>query len=118
MKKKVKWIIVTFIGIIFISSNYIYEKSEDLYGFLIPIKAELVQENELVKGYKMKGYNWARASEENGIPLDYEIILKINGWEKGERLGACVIYKKRNHTIDLCSFHKVLDVMKTVQVTD
>ena len=115
MKKKVKWIItiiIILIGIIFISSTFIYEKSEALYGFPIPIKAELLQENEPMNGNKLKSYHWSRASEENGIPFDYEIILKINGWEKGERLGACVMYTKGNHTIDLCSYHKALDVIK------
>lgn len=110
MNKKIRWaiaIIVVLVGIIFISSNFIYESSEDLYGFPIPKKAELVQENEV-----MKNYNWSRASEENGIPFDYEIILKIKGWKKGEREGASVLYTKENHNIDLSSYNKTLEVIK------
>lgn len=110
MKKKVKWtiaIIVFLIVIIFISSNFIYDRSEDLYGFPIPIKAELDQEFD-----QTKSYNWSRASFENGLPLDYEIILKINGWKKVEQEGASVLYKKGNHNIDLTSYHKAFDVVK------
>lgn len=110
MKKKFRWIIaiiVILVGGILVSSNFIYKTSEDFYGFPIPIKAKLVQESEV-----MKNYNWSRASEENGIPLDYEIILKINGWEKGDREGASVVYTKENHTIELCSYHKSLDIVK------
>lgn len=69
IKKKVRWaiaIIVILIGIILVSSNFNYEITENLYGFPMPIKAELVQESE-----RVKSYNWSRASEENGIPLDY-----------------------------------------------
>ena len=110
MKKKRRWtvaILVIVIGMIFVSSNFIYETSEELYDFPIPIKAELTQEFD-----QTKSYNWSRASEENGIPLDYEIILKINGWKKGEREGASISYTKGNHTIDLASYHNALDVIK------
>ena len=110
MKKKIRWtvaILASVIGIIFVSLNLIYETSEDFYGFPLPKKAELVQAFD-----QTKSYNWSRASEENGIPLDYEIILKINGWKKGEREGASVLYTKGNHTIDLASYHKALDVIK------
>ncbi|WP_281251490.1 hypothetical protein [Paenisporosarcina indica] len=34
------------------------------------------------------------ASEENGIPLGYELALQANGWNKGEREGASVYYTK------------------------
>ena len=110
MKKKVSWMIVIvtiLIVIIFISSNVNFVKSEELYGFLVPINAELVQENE-----EMKGYHWSRVSEVNGIPVDYEISLKINGWKIGKREGACVFYTKGNHIIDLCSYYKEFVVIK------
>ena len=110
MKKKFKWTIAILgivLGIVFVSLNLIYETSEELYGFPIPIKAELTQEFN-----QTKSYNWSRASEENGIPLDYEIILKINGWKKGQREGASVSYTKGNHTIDLASYHNALDIIK------
>lgn len=110
IKKKFRWaiaILVIILGIILISSNSNYEITENLYGFPIPITAELVQESE-----RVKSYNWSRASEENGIPLDYEIVLKLNGWKKGEREGANVLYTKGNHTINLASYHKVIDIME------
>ena len=74
MKKKVKWtiaIIVSLIVISIITSNFIYKTSEDLYDFPIPVKAELAQEFD-----QTKSYNWSRASFENGLPFDYEMMLK------------------------------------------
>lgn len=82
-------IIFILIGIILVSSNFNYEITEDLYGFPIPIKAELVQESE-----RVKSYNWSRASEENGIPLDYEIVLKLNGWKKENEKGLTYYIQK------------------------
>lgn len=57
-------------------------------------------------------YDWSRASEEFGIPFDYEIVLKANGWRKGEREGASVLYTKRSHSMDLISTTKRLDIIK------
>lgn len=84
----------------------LYEPSEDLYGFPIPKNAELVQ-----KSIKSESFDWSRASEEYGIPFDYEIVLKVNGWRKGEREGASVLYTKGNHSIDLISTTKRLDMI-------
>ncbi|MFJ5713257.1 hypothetical protein [Neobacillus sp. NPDC093127] len=113
IKKKVGWIIAIMVLLIGVGIGYyftalsLYEPSEDLYGFPIPKKAELVQESN-----KSKSYDWSRASEVNGIPFDYEIALKANGWKKGEREGASVLYTKGNHTIDLLSSTKWLDIIK------
>ena len=107
MKKKVKLILLTIIliCIIFFSPNFIYKTSDKFFGFPIPIKAKLMKEVNQTKGYR-----WWRASEENGIPADYKIMIKLNGWEKGEQEGACTVYTKENHTVELCSFNKELYV--------
>ncbi|MFJ3388164.1 hypothetical protein [Lysinibacillus sp. NPDC086135] len=113
IKKKVGWTIAIMVLLIGVGIGYyftalsLYEPSEDLYGFPIPKNAELVQESN-----KSKSYDWSRASEENGIPFDYEIALKANGWKKGEREGTSVSYTKGNHTIDLLSSTKWLDIIK------
>ncbi|MEW4306007.1 hypothetical protein [Rossellomorea marisflavi] len=85
----------------------LYEPSEDLYHFPVPTHAKLVGENE--PGHQ---YDWSRASEENGIFYGYEMVLKANGWEKGEREGASVYYTKGDHTIDLMSASKHLEILK------
>ncbi|WP_323856356.1 hypothetical protein [Rossellomorea marisflavi] len=40
------------------------------------------------------------------------MVLKANGWEKGEREGASVYYTKGDHTIDLMSASKHLDILR------
>lgn len=84
----------------------LYEPSKDSFDFPVPINAELVQENG-----KGKSYDWSKASEENGIPFGYKLVLKVNGWKKGEREGASVYYTKGNHKIDLISTTDHLDII-------
>jgi hypothetical protein len=113
VKKKVGWSIalVTLFIVVGIATYLItlsfYESSEDLYGFPVPQNAKLIQ-----KSGQSESYDWSKASEEDGIPFVYEIALKASGWTKGVREGASVLYKKGNHTIDLISTTKRLDIIK------
>lgn len=85
----------------------LYTPSGDLFDFPVPKSAKLIEENEIGISY-----DWYAASEENGIPFGYELALKANGWKKGEREGASVIYIKGNHKIDLTSQYKYLYIFK------
>ena len=70
--------------------------------------AELTDQNELGKIY-----TWSKASEENGIPFGYEVVLWMHGWKKGERLGASVHYSNGNYTIDLISTRDHMDILRS-----
>lgn len=108
MKKLLSWTMgfaILLFGIVIYLS--LYKPLEDFYDFPVPKNAKVVQENE-----KVKNYTWSEESEENGIPLGYELVLKLNGWEKGERDGASVIYTQRNHKIDLIFTSKHLTIIK------
>lgn len=94
-------------GIFYVTTFFAYETSENFFGFPIPKNAQLVSENASAKSYE-----WSNASEENGIPFGYELVLKANDWKKGEREGASVIYTKGNHEIDLISTTKQLNIVK------
>ena len=85
----------------------LYEPSKELYNFPIPKNAEFVQESS-----RGKSYDWSPASEESGIPLGYELAIKVNGWKKGERKGASVYYTKGTKKIDLISSTKHLNILK------
>ena len=109
MRKKILWLIsVIAIGIAyFLITLFLYEPSDNLYGFPVPKNAEITRKDEIVESY-----NWSRASEENGIPFSYEMVLKVNGWTKGEREGASVLYTKGNYQLNLISTTKQLDIIK------
>lgn len=102
MKHTWGWVlgIVLFSGLFFYFTTFFsYEASSAaLSGFPVPKSAILTEENEVAKLYE-----WNRASEENGIPLGYEVVLKANGWEKGSRQGASVRYTKGQEQIDVIS---------------
>ncbi|GIO26377.1 hypothetical protein [Ornithinibacillus bavariensis] len=113
MKKKIRWkytLLAALIGLgilYYLISLFYYEQAEDLYDFPVPFTAKLIKEDE--HGIS---YYWSRASEENGIPFSYEMVLKSNGWEKVKREGASVLYRKGSHEIDLTSTTNHLYIIK------
>lgn len=109
---RVKWTILLgfTVAITLFSSTLFnqYKPDSSLYGFPIPNQAVLVKEHDTGKNFE-----WSRASEENGIPFDYEMTLKLRGWKKGNREGAAVVYTKDQQVITLISQTDILDVLKT-----
>lgn len=109
VKKLLSWtigfVILLFGIVVFYLS--LYKSLEDFYDFPVPKNAKVVHQNENVKNF-----TWSEEAEENGIPLGYEFVLKLNGWEKGKRDGASVMYTKRNHKIDLIFTSKHLTIVK------
>ncbi|MFP5114659.1 hypothetical protein ACSU64_20075 [Bacillaceae bacterium C204] len=61
-------------------------------GFPVPKNADLLKKNAEFKEYK-----WSPASEENGIPLRYRIVINLSGWKKKEQEGSLTVYEKNNH---------------------
>ncbi|WKA56642.1 hypothetical protein [Planococcus shixiaomingii] len=95
-------------AIIYVGVTFsLYEPSEDLYGFPIPKNAELVRED--IYG---NSYSWSPVSEEEGIPFAYELVLKLNGWHKGEIEGASVYYYKGSNKVDLVSSTEQFNILR------
>ncbi|TWT27214.1 hypothetical protein [Planomicrobium sp. CPCC 101110] len=90
-------------GIFCYTIFFSYQPSEEVSDFPVPKKAELIEANR-----HARTYNWAPASEENGIPFGYKIVLKVNGWEEQEREGASVIYTKGDKQVDVISQTQLL----------
>lgn len=115
MKKKLGWILVLAVLLLSGAAYYfitlsLYEPTEDLLGFPVPKRAELVGQSTVGKNYE-----WPRASETDGIPYGYELAIKKNGWKKGEREGASVYYTKGNYKIDLICTQGYLDILRVNQ---
>lgn len=89
-------------------SVYSYQTSEDLYGFPVPNNAQLVHDTE-----QSKGYDWERASFENGIPLSYKMVIKLEGWKKVKHGdGGHTNYTKGNYRIDVLSSTDYIQITK------
>ncbi|EIT84370.1 hypothetical protein A374_16328 [Fictibacillus macauensis ZFHKF-1] len=82
-----------------------YEPARQLSSFPIPKSAKVLQ--TLPHGYESE---WASASEENGIPWSYQLVLKMKGWHEGERMGASTIYTKGTQKVDIVSTTERLDI--------
>lgn len=110
MMKIFGWVlaVLVFIGVgLYSTTVFAYHSSKELFNFPVPKHAELIEENT-----NCKTYEWSHASEENGIPVAYELVLKVNGWEKGESEGSSVYYIKGNHQIDVISNTDLLTLRK------
>ena len=83
-----------------------YKADAELLDFPVPQSATLIKENEFGKNYE-----WPKASGDNGIPLSYELTLKLNGWERVEG-ELTPIYQKDDKKIDLIATTDHLSVLK------
>ncbi len=109
MRKKVIGISV---GLIFVAGVlylvfFSYEKGEQLYGFPIPKSAEVTNQ---WSGFAE--YDWAPASEEDGLPFYYKWQIEWNGWKEVSREGSLTTYEKDNHQINVISQTDYLSVFK------
>lgn len=110
MKKKLAWpgaFFMLLFGFLYVSTFYAYEPAEKLAGFPEPVFAELAEDKETAKLYY-----WNGASEENGIPFGYEVVIRASGWKKGVREGASVNYFKGDEQVDVISSTNRLILIK------
>lgn len=92
-------------GFVFLLS--FYEPTQELNGFPVPKTANLLHEGE-----SSRSYDWTRASEEKGIPFDYDFALRANGWKILSVEELMVTYTKGIYKIALNSTSNRLDIIK------
>lgn len=116
MKKKLAWpgaFLILLAGFLYVATFYAYEPAETLSGFPEPVFAEITEDKETAKLYY-----WNGASEENGIPFGYEVVIRASGWKKGTREGASVMYHKGDEQVDVISSTNRLILMKKKSPSD
>ncbi|MDO6847876.1 hypothetical protein Q4S57_07925 [Priestia megaterium] len=86
---------------------FAYIPSDKFSGFPVPKNAKLVKGKEHVNIYE-----WSKASEENGIPSGYKLVIKTKGWKERDREGASTYYEKGNKKIDLIAQTNELTIIK------
>lgn len=116
MKSKLAWLGAFFIlltGFLYVATFYAYEPAETLGGFPEPVFAEITEDKETAKLYY-----WNGASEEDGIPFGYEVVIRASGWKKGAREGASVMYHKGDEQVDVISSTNRLILMKKKNISN
>jgi hypothetical protein len=100
--------ILVFAGILYywisVSS---YQTSEELNNFPLPKNAQLVYKTD-----KVRGYEWGKASFENGVPFSYKLVIKQNDWKKVEQEGGNTTYTKGKYKINLLSDRDYIEISK------
>ncbi|MED3992334.1 hypothetical protein [Priestia aryabhattai] len=94
-------------GIFYFVTFFAYIPSEKFFGFPVPKNANLVKEKK-----RAAIYDWSKASEENGIPSGYKLVIKSKGWKERGREGASTYYEKGNKIIDLIAQTDELTLIK------
>ena len=84
-----------------------YQTSEEVNNFPLPKDAQLVYKTDQVQGYE-----WEKASFENGVPFSYKMVITLNRWKKVEQEGGNTTYRKGNYTINLLSDTDYIEVTK------
>jgi len=85
-------------AIFYFVTFFAYIPSNKFFSFPVPENAKLVKGKE-----RVNIYDWSKASEENGIPSGYKLVIKSKGWKERNREGASTYYEKGNKIIDLIS---------------
>ncbi|MDC0701959.1 hypothetical protein [Priestia sp. AB] len=110
MKKAVTTVLaILLIGaaIFYFVTFFAYIPSNKFFSFPVPKNAKLVKGKE-----RVNIYDWSKASEENGIPPGYKLVIKSKGWKERNREGASTYYEKGNKIIDLISQTDKLTLIK------
>ncbi|KYC94284.1 hypothetical protein B5V88_13220 [Heyndrickxia sporothermodurans] len=89
---------VVFIVLLSSITIFSYEESKKFKGFPVPKHAKLTKSRA-----DFEAYDWSPASEEEGLPLRYLLIIKLKGWKKTFEEGSLTIYEKDGYKIDVIS---------------
>ncbi|GAB1794675.1 hypothetical protein [Priestia megaterium] len=110
MKKAVTTVLAILLmgaAIFYFVTFFAYIPSNKFFSFPVPKNAKLVKGKE-----RVNIYDWSKASEENGIPSGYKLVIKSKGWKERNREGASTYYEKGNKIIDLISQTDKLTLIK------
>ncbi|MED3939119.1 hypothetical protein [Priestia megaterium] len=94
-------------AIFYFVTFFAYIPSSKFFNFPVPKNAKLVKGKE-----RVNIYDWSKASEENGLPSGYKLVIKSKGWKERNREGASTYYEKGNKIIDLISQTDKLTLIK------
>ena len=76
-------------------------------GFPVPGKAKV---HKISDEHKLESYNWSGASEEDGLPLRYRVVIRLAGWKKVDTFGAMTTFEKDGVIIEVVSATKMIDL--------
>lgn len=110
MKKAVTTVLAILLmgaAIFYFVTFFAYIPSNKFFSFPVPKNAKLVKGKE-----RVNIYDWSKASEENGIPSGYKLVIKSKGWKERNWEGASTYYEKGNKIIDLISQTDKLTLIK------
>ncbi|PEL13569.1 hypothetical protein [Bacillus sp. AFS017336] len=109
MKKRNKKLIFTALFLIVFIFFVAHKPSKLHKGFPVPLTAI---QSKVDHKNRYEIYKWKMASEENGLPKSYKLILKMWGWQevKEEALGLRKVYIKHGEVVHILSLTDKIDI--------
>lgn len=90
----------------------IYKEAATVEGFPVSRFAEL---KNIPKVDKYEQYQWKSASEENGLPALYLLMIKLKGWRELERMGSVTVFEKDGRRVEVNSQTNYLSIIPNKQ---
>ncbi len=107
---KIRYLFITLIAFIIAFTFYYGQTFEEaIYseGFPVPGQAKI---SKVSSKNGFESYTWQPATEENGLPLRYKLMIRLSGWKKADRMGAMTTYEKDGRTVDIISQKNYLGI--------
>ncbi len=107
---KLRYILLALVALFIVLTFYYGQSFEEaIYTerFPIPPTAKISKISSLKL---LETYQWEPASEENGLPLRYKLMIRLSGWKEIDRMGALTTYKKGNLTVDVVSYNNRIEL--------
>ncbi|CAM3237552.1 hypothetical protein FITA111629_11615 [Filibacter tadaridae] len=100
---KIRYLILTLFAVLIALTFYYGQTFEEALftdGFPVPGKAKILKVSGDVGS---ESYTWKPASEENGLPIRYKLMIFLSGWKEVDRLGTLTTYEKDAVQVDVIS---------------
>lgn len=102
MKKTIMILITALPGTVLLTAfllfAYPYGYSAAYSDFPIPKQAKIIN-TDITNGKTVEIYEWEPTSEDKGLPLTYQTVIRLNGWEKLEDSGHSITFKKDSNLV-------------------
>jgi hypothetical protein len=104
MEKRIKWSAIT--GSVFLTYVvgyfYVHSYKELVHFNDFPVPGNAIQTKNIA-GSKVEEYTWHAATEENGIPIRYMAVIRLNGWKDTTNQGSdsTTTFEKNGMKIDI-----------------
>lgn len=108
-----KWIIACGVAVLFLCFFWFsFEKSTLSPQIPVP---KMATYQSYQSDYQTETYEWKSVTEERGIPIRYQTMLRLNGWKREITLGQMTVYRRGDEEFYLLTRDGEFSIRKSHQ---